>query len=201
MSAEHFQLIDTDKIDDSTIKQDFIKIYRQPGANVNAENSQIKFYFGENHNFIHIGNGCLEFDIRVRRVNGNPFSVAVNDLDPKDLIRLVNIAFVYTIHDARISTSAGVEIEQNKYVGAFSTIMRLVTQKDGDLSAYFDITDEGENEINNSPLKKILINNHTEANRALIRGHLPLEYIFNFERSFKKSNKRIGILIRFTDIR
>ena len=66
MSAEGFQLIDNEKIDDSIIKRDFIKIYHQSGANVDAENSQIKFYFGENHNFIQVGNGYLEFDIRVR---------------------------------------------------------------------------------------------------------------------------------------
>ena len=51
MSAKEFQLIDIEKIDDLIIKRDFIKIYHQSGANVNAENSQIKFYSGENHNF------------------------------------------------------------------------------------------------------------------------------------------------------
>ena len=51
-----------------------------------------------------------------------------------DLIRLVNNAFAYAIHDARISTSSGVVIEQNKFVGPVSTMKRLVTQKDGDLS-------------------------------------------------------------------
>ena len=113
--------------------------------------------------------------------------VILSHLAPgNDIIRLVNNAFAYTIHDARISTSAGVEIEQNKYVGPISTIMRLVTQKGGDLSTNFDIIDESENGINNSSLKQILINNHTEANRGLIRGHLPLEYIFGFARSFKK---------------
>ena len=109
-----------------------------------------------------------------------------------DIIRLVNNAFAYTIHDARISTSAGVEIEQNKYVGSISTIMRLVTQKDGDLSTYFDISDESENGINKSSLLRIFIKNHTEANRGLIRYHLLLEYIFGFARSFKKITKGLG---------
>ena len=40
MSAEDFQLIDDEKIDDSIIKRDFIKIYHQSGANVDAESSQ-----------------------------------------------------------------------------------------------------------------------------------------------------------------
>ena len=41
-----------------------------------------------------------------------------------DISRLVNNAFTYTFHDARISTSSGVEIEQNKFVWPVSTIMR-----------------------------------------------------------------------------
>ena len=41
MSAEDFQLIDTERSDDSIIKRDFIKFYHQSGANVDAENSQI----------------------------------------------------------------------------------------------------------------------------------------------------------------
>ena len=151
MSANDFQLIDDEKLDDSIIKRDFIKIYHQSGANVDAENSQIKFYFGENHNFFQVGNGYLEFDIRVRRDDGNAFTIVAPG---NDIIRLVNNAFAYTIHDARISTSSGVEIEQNKYVGPISTIMRLVTQKDGDLSTYFDVIDESEDGINNSSLKK-----------------------------------------------
>ena len=190
MSAEDFQLEDIEKIDDSIIKRDFIKIYHQSGANVDAENSQIKFYFGVNHKYIQVANGYLEFDIRVRRVNNADFIVA--DDNTNELIRLINNAFAYTIHDARISTSAGVEIEQNKYVGPISTIMRLVTQKDGYLSTFFDIIDESENGINDSSLKRILINNHTDANRGLIRGHLPLEYIFGFARSFKKITKGLG---------
>ena len=121
MSAENFQLIDDKKIDDSIVKRDFIKIYHQSGANVDAENSQIKFYFGENHNFIQVDNGYLEFDIRIRKANGDPFNIGLAPAG--DTIRLVNNAFAYTIHDARISTSAGVETEQNKNVGPISTIM------------------------------------------------------------------------------
>ena len=148
-------MIDDSKIDDSIIKRDFIKIYHQPGANVDAENSQIKFYFGENHNFIQVGNGYLEFDIRIRTAAGRDFSIAANPDPPGiDIIRLVNNVFAYVIHDARISSAAGVEIEQNKYVGPISTIMRLITGKEGDLSTYFDIIDESEGEINNTSLKK-----------------------------------------------
>ena len=52
--------------------------------------------------------------------------------------------------------------------------------------------DDGENGINDSSLKLILVNNHTEVNRGVIRSHLPLEYIFGFARSFKKITKGVG---------
>ena len=70
--------------------------------------------------------------------------------------------------------------------------MRLVTQKDVDLSTYFDIIEESEDEINSSSLKKILIDIHTEANRGFIRGHLPFEYIFGYCRLFKKITEGLG---------
>ena len=133
-----------------------------------------------------MANGYLEFDIRIKKANGNPFIIGLAPAG--DTIRLVKNAFNYTIHDARISTTAGVEKEQNKYVGATSSIMRLVTQKDGDLSTYFDIYDESEDEIKNSSLGQILIDNHIEANKGLIGGHLHLENIFGFALCFKKNN-------------
>ena len=68
MSAEDFQLIDDSKIDDSIIKRDFIKICHQHGAEVNNENQNIKFYFGENLNYIQIGNSYLEIDIEVKKM-------------------------------------------------------------------------------------------------------------------------------------
>ena len=58
--------------------------------------------------------------------------------------------------------------------------MRLITQKDGDLSTYFDIKDESEDRIKNLSLKQILINNHTADIRGVIRGHLFLENVFGF---------------------
>ena len=125
----------------------------------------------------------MEIHIRIKRADGNAFTIVAPE---NDIIRLVNNAFAYTFHDARISTSAGVEIEQNKFWGPISTIMRLITQKDGNLSTYFDINDERGTGINDSSIKQTLIINHTEANRGLIRGHFPLEYIFGFARSFKK---------------
>ena len=89
-----------------------------------------------------------------------------------------------------MSTSAGVEIEQNNKCRPISTVMRLITEKDGDLSACFDLIDETEGEFDNSSLKKILINNHTDANKGLVRDHLPLEYEVVFCIKVKKNNQR-----------
>ena len=183
MSAVDFQLVDDEKIDDSCIKRDFIKIYQQFGADVNNENSNIKFYFGEIHNFIQVGNGYLELDIKFRKDDNSKFSITAPG---HDFIRLVNNAFAYTLHDARISISAGVEIEQNRIVGSISTNMRLLTQKAADLSTDFNIIDESEAGIDNSSLKQTLIDNHIADNRGIIRGHIPLENLLGFCKSLKK---------------
>ena len=187
MSAEDFQLIDDSKIDDSIIKRDFIKIYHQHGAEVNNENQNIKFYFGENLNYIQIGNSYLEIDIEIKKIDPG---VA---LENADNIRLVNNAFAYIFQEGRISTSAGTEIEHNKNLGYVSTIMRLLTQKDGDLSSYFDKINETEGEIGKSTLKRMLINSHTDNNnKGKIRANLPLEHIFGFCKTFKKITKGLG---------
>ena len=70
--------------------------------------------------------------------------------------------------------------------------MRLLTEKEGDLSTYFDMIDESEDEINNTSLRLTVIDNHIEANRGILGGYLPLEYIFGFCRSFKKITKGLG---------
>ena len=88
MSAENFQLMDNSKIDDSIIKRDFIKIDHQHGAEVNNENQNIKIYFGENLNYIQIGNPYLEIDIPVRKADRTNFANA-------DEIRLVNNGLAY----------------------------------------------------------------------------------------------------------
>ena len=71
--------------------------------------------------------------------------------------------------------------------------MRLLTQKDGDLSSYFDKINEAEDGIGDSTLKKILIDSHTnEDNRGRIRANLPLEHIFGFCKTFNKITKGLG---------
>ena len=186
MSAEDFQLIDDSKIEDSIIKRDFIEIYHQHGAEVNNENQNNKIYSGENLNYIPIGNAYLEFDILVRKADGTNFAKADN-------IRLVNNGLAYIFQEGRLSTSAGTEIEHNKNLGNVSPIMRLLTQKDADLSSYFDKVDETEAGINNSTLKHRLIKSHTnDDNKGKIRANLPLEHIFGFRKTFKKITKGSG---------
>ena len=71
--------------------------------------------------------------------------------------------------------------------------MRLLTQMDGDLSSYFDRIDETEAGINDSTLKNMLIDSHTnDNNRGKIRANLPPEHIFGFCKTFKKITKGLG---------
>ena len=89
------------------------------------------------------------------------------------------------------------DLEDIKNVGQVSTIMRLLTSKDGDLSSYFD--KNGESVINDkNPSKRILTNNHDVAvNKGRIKGHLSLEHIFGFCRTFKKITKNLGFHLKF----
>ena len=73
----------------------------------------------------------------------------------------------------------------------------LLTQKDGDLSTYFDVIDENEDGIDKSSLKQVLINNHiTPDNRGITRGHLPLEFFFGFAKTLKKQTKDLDSNLR-----
>ena len=194
MSLDDFQLLDNEPIDNSIIKRDFTTVYHQSGANLNDSNQNVEFIFGENNNYYQIGNSYLEFDITIRKV------VADGD-DPNfenaDQIRLINNAFAFCFSHATLSTTGGMDIEDIKYVGQVSTIMRLLTSKDADLSSYFD--KNGESVIdNNNPLKQILINNHTvDANKGRVKGHLALENIFGFCKTFRKITKNLGFHLRF----
>ena len=110
---------------------------------------------------------------------------------------MVNNAFAYCFEEATLSTTGGMDLEVNKYVGPVSTIMRLLTSKDGDLSSYFD--KNGESVLDNkNTLKRILINNHhEEVNKSKIKGQLALEHIFGFCKTFKKITKNLGFHLTF----
>ena len=191
MSLVDFQLVDDESIDNSIIKRDFIKIYHQQGAQLNDADQNIEFIFGDNNNYHQIGNSYLQFDITVR-----PQRVE-DAFDADSPIRLVNIAFAHCFKEGVINTSGGMEIENNKFLGQVSTIMKSLTSKDGDLLSQFDNINEGETEdnIRSTSLHKMLINNHIEENRGRIKGKLPLEDIFAFCKTFKKITKNLGFHI------
>ena len=194
MSLEDFELIDNEPIDDSIVKREYTNVYHQSGANLNDQNQNVEFIFGENNKYYQIGNAYLEFDITIRKVVEAPINPILVD---GDQIRFINNAFSYCFTQATLSTTGGLDLENIKYVGQVSTIMRLLTSKDSDLSSYFD--KNGELVINNdNPLKKILINNHdVAAKKGKIKGHLALEHIFGFCRTFKKITKNLGFHLKF----
>ena len=191
MSLEDFQIIDNESIDNSIIKRDFIKIYHQQGAQLNDPDQNIEFIFGDNNNYHQIGNSYLQFDILVRP------QLAADAFANDSPIRLVNNAFAHCFKEGVISTTGGMEIENIKFLGQVSTIMKSITSKDGDLLSQFDNINEGETEadIRSASLNKMLINNHIEANRGKIKGQLHLEDIFGFCKTFKKITKILGFHI------
>ena len=135
MSLEDFQLLDNEPLDKNIIESDFTKIYHQQGAQINQSDQNPEFIFGENKN--QIGNGYLEFDITVRKFDGTNF----HNNGP---VRLVNNGFAFCFKEARLSTTIGSDFEHNKYFGQVSFIMRLITNKDGDLLSQFDNISEND---------------------------------------------------------
>ena len=201
MSLEDFQLLDNEPLDNSIIKRDFTKIYHRQGDQLNQADQNIEFIFGENNNYHQIGNAYLEFNITVRKNDTTNFH---ND----DPVCLVNNGFAFCFKEARLSTSLGSDIEINKFCGQVSTIMRAISNKDGDLLSQFDNINENDipvlNRIANLPVQirdtphqKMLINNHIDANRGKIKGYLYLEDIFGFCKTFKKVTKNLGFHLQF----
>ena len=201
MSLEDFQLLDNEPLVNSTIKRDFTETNHRQGDQLNQSDQNIEFIFGENNNYHQIGNAYLEFNITVRKNDTTNFH---ND----DPVRLVNNGFAYCFKEARLSTSIGGEIEINKFCGQVSTIMRVISKKDGDLLSQFDNINENDipvlnrladlpTQIQSTPHQKMLINNHTDANKGKIKGYLFLEDIFGFCKAFKKATKNLGFHLQF----
>ena len=126
MSIEGYQLIENEPVDDSIIKNDFLKVYQQQEANLNDSDRNVAFIIGESIIYHQSGNAYLEFYITVR----NP--AAISD-DPNE-IRLIDIAFAYCFKEAFSSTTGGSDLKHSNYVGQVSTKMKSLTSKDGHLS-------------------------------------------------------------------
>ena len=172
MSLEDFQLLDNEPLDNSIVKKDFTKKYHRQGDQLNQSDQNIEFIFGENNNYHQIGNAYLEFNIRVQE---NDTTIFLND----DPILLVNNPFAFCFKEARLNTSIGGDIEIKKFCGQISTIMRAISNKDGDLLSQFDNINENDIpvlkrladlpvQIRDIHHQKMLINNHTDANKNMM---------------------------------
>ena len=196
MSLEDFHLLDNEPFDNIVIKRGFLKVYRQHGAKLNQSDQNVEFDFGENNNYHQIGNGYLEFGITVRRSDSTSFHY-------DDFMRLVNMSIAFCFEEARLSTTLGSDIELNKFCGQVSTIMRMLSDKDGDLLSQFDIFNENDipilerladlpPQIKSTPHPRVLINNQTDDNKGKLKRYIYPEDIFGFCKTFKKVNKNLG---------
>ena len=134
---------------------------------------------GENNNYHHIGNAYLEFNFTERRNDGTNFRY-------DHPLGLVFKGFAFCFKEARLSTTIGDVIEINKCCGPVSTIMRVISNKDGDLLSQSENINENDipvlekladlpPQIRSTPHQKMLINNHTDANKGKIKGCLYLD--------------------------
>ena len=176
MSLQDFQILDNEPFGNSIIKRDFTKIYHRQGDQLSQSDQKIDFIFGENNNYHQVGNAYLEFNTTVRKNDTTNFH-------HDDPIRLVNNAFAFCFEEARFSTTIVVDFEINKFSRPVSTLMRVVSNKDGYLLSPFDNINENDipvletladrpPQIRSKPHQKMLINNHTDANKVKIKGCL-----------------------------
>ena len=112
-------------------------MYHKQGAQLNQSDQYIEFIFGENNNYHQIGNGYLEFDITVRKSDSTNFHY-------NNPIPLVNNAFAFCFKEARLSTTLGSDIENNRFCSQVSTIMRVISNENRDLLAQFDNFNEND---------------------------------------------------------
>ena len=182
MSLKDFKFLDVEPFDNSNIKRDFLKVYHQQGAQLNQSGQNIEIIFGENNTYHKIGDGYLEFDITVRKSDTPNFHI-------EDPMRLVNNGYAFYFKEARLSTTIGSYIEHNKPCGQVSTIMKVISNKDGDLLSQLDIINENDiplletladlpPQIRFTPHQKMLIDNHTDKNKGKIKGYFFRRYLW-----------------------
>ena len=87
--------------------------------------------------------------------------------------------------------------------------MTVILNKDGDFFSQFDNINENDipvlerlanllPQIRDIPHQKMLVTNHTDANKIKIKGYLFLEGIFGFCKTFKQVTKKLGFHIIYT---
>ena len=102
-----------------------------------------------------------------------------------------------------MSTTVGSDIENNKFCEQVFTNMKMISNEDGDLLSQFDNNNENDTpvlernnrlspRIRDTTYQKMLINNHTDANKGKIRGNFYLEDIFGLCKTFKKVTTNLG---------
>ena len=196
MSLEDFRKLHNEPLDNRIIKRDFTEIYHRQGDQLNQLDQNIEFIFGENNKYHQIGNAYLEFNFTVRKNDDTHFH-------HEDPVRLVNNGYAFCFKEARLSTTLGNDIEINKFCGQVSTIMRVISNKDGDSLSLFDNINENDIpilerlaelllQIRSTPHRKTLIDYHNDANKGKIKGYLYLEDVFGFCRIFKKVTKNLS---------
>ena len=196
MSLEDLQILDNESLDNSIIKRDFTNFYHQEGGQLNQSDQSIENIFDENNIYHQIGNAYLEFDITVRKNDTTNFH-------NEDTIRLVSNGCAFCFKETHLSTTIGSDIEDNKFCGQVSTIVKKISSIDGDLLSQFDKINEIDIPIlsriiylpsrnRSTSHKKLLIDNHIDANKGKFKGYLYVEDIFCFCKTFKKVTKFLG---------
>ena len=170
MSLEDFQFLDNEQIDNSNVKRDFTKIYHPQGDQLNKSDQYNELVFSEINNYHQIGNSYLEFNITVRKNDDTNFHY-------DEPVRLVNNNFDFFKKRSTLGTTIGGEFEFNKFCGQVSTIVRVISNKDGDLLSQFDNIDENDipilerlanlpPQIRDTPHQKMLKTTITDANKS-----------------------------------
>ena len=170
------------------MKKDLIKIHYQQEAQLNNSDQKIYFIFGEKNNSHPIRNAYLQYDITMEKVAlFAPSCDPPNPLnhDFVDAIRLINKAFAFTFKDASLGKTAGSDLEHENCFGQFSNFVSVLTGRDRYLLKHFDNNNETEAGIPASSLNFFFDNHGEDANKGKIKGHIPLQYIFRFCKTFK----------------
>ena len=148
-----------------------MNLYHQDAANLNETDQTIEFSTGAKNKY-QFGKAYLQNESTIEKHLAVAASRVLVDGDAD---RVVNTAFAYCFKEAWLSTTGSSDKKHVKNVGQISTILRVLTTKDGSLLSDFDKVDESETEVENISLHRHFINNHDlPANKGKIRGQLPL---------------------------
>ena len=170
MNLEVFQRLDNEPFDNSILIKDYLRVYHQQGANLNDSDQHAEFMFGENNNYHQLGNAYLEYDLTVQ----HPTAA----LDNISRIRITNKGLAYVFEEAVWGTTSGSNLYYNKFEGQISTIMRVLTSKDGDLLSQFDIINKckTDNDFDSTSFKKCSLIIILLPARKLINVKLKVNY-------------------------